>query len=250
MRSLRRISIGLVCGAAAWSGAIANARAEDDDHGYQTRIAVQGHGPLRGRLWLWGDASIRADERFRPIVFRVSPGLSVRASPTLFFTGGYAWAPTWRHPAGADQWSDLEFVDEHRAWEQLLWTPRSLERGWSATIRVREEQRFRPGTGDVGHRLRVLVRAQVPFVRAGNVFFVQWTELFVGWNETEWGQPFGIDQQRVFVGVAWQAVPTLVRLEAGYLVQWRVRPGPDQVNHMLSLSATFGWPEPRPRRRS
>lgn len=246
MPSVRRISIGLLCGVAAWA-APTHAAAEDDDHGYQTRFVASAHGPLYKSLWMWGDATIRLDEHFKPVVFRVSPGLSWRALPTLFLTGGYAWTPSWREIDDVNDRNGLEFVDEHRLWEQVMWQPRSTEHGWSASIRLREEQRFREGA--VGHRLRVQVRAQVPFVRAGSVSFVQWTELFVGWNEPGWGQPRGIDQQRVFAGIAWRIVPTIVQLEAGYLVQWLPRSGPDPVNHMLSVSASFGWDEPARRRR-
>jgi hypothetical protein len=250
MRSLRRTSIALLFGGAASGAMISTAAADDTEQGYQTRLAAQAHGPLYKSLWMWGDSTIRLNARFQPTVFRVSPGLSWRALPTLFLTGAYAWTPQWRQVAGSDDWSDREFVDEHRLWQQLMWTPKSAAHGWSATIRVREEQRFRPhDDGGVGHRLRVMVRGQVPVARRANVSFVQWTELFIGWNEPGWGQPRGVDQQRIFVGVAWQAVPTLVRLEAGYLVQWLLRSGPDTVNHMVSLSAAFGWSDPPRRRR-
>lgn len=197
------------------------------------------HGPLTERLWLWGDIHLRTYESFEPSAFLVRPGLSLRALPSLFLTVGYGWTPAFRREEGRP-WGDIEFVDEHRPWQQVLFAP-SSKSGIAGQLRCRLEQRFRPDGGGTGHRLRTLVRAQAPLSGTGALLAVMWDELFFGLNDTEWGQRGGVDQNRAFAGVGWQVAPTRLRFELGYQNVRLMRPGADTVNHIAALNTFIGW---------
>lgn len=215
------------------------------DHAYQTWLAAFVHGPLKGPLWLWTDAHLRMYESFQPSAILLRPGLSWRALPSVYLTGGYAWTPSWARAEG-----ELSFTDEHRSWQQLMWTPKDEATGAAAMLRGRFEQRFRPSVhSDTGLRGRVLVRGQVPLPVSLPMIFVVWDELFIGLNDTEWGQRAGVDQNRLFVGVGWQIRPTVVRVELGYTNVWLVRDGADPVNHIIAINTFLGWP-PRSARRA
>jgi hypothetical protein len=60
-------------------------------------------------------------------------------------------------------------------------------------------------------------------------------ELFVGLNDTRWSQRSGYDQNRAFVGGAWQASGKL-RIEAGYMNQHINRAAMDETRGNLVLS--------------
>ena len=232
----RRLLLSAVFLLAAWP---ARARAaEPSEHNYQTWFAAFSHGSLYKNLWFWGDGHVRLYENFQPSAILVRPGLSWRAAPTFYLTAGYAWTPSWQRPN-----DELRFTDEHRAWQQLLWTPSDPEAGVAAMFRGRLEQRFRPADGDdTGLRFRALWRGQVPLSRDGRVILAIWDELFIGMNDTDWGQRTGVDQNRVFGGVGWKAKPKVLRIEVGYTNVWLVRPGPDPVNHILAINTFWGWP--------
>jgi hypothetical protein len=217
------------------------ARASPDEHQYQTWLALFGHGPVTRNFWVWSDLQFRTYESFEPTTFIVRPGLSWRVRPTLFLTAGYAWTPGWTRADGPRDWGELTLVDEHRTWQQLMWTPNDPSTGVAAQVRVRLEQRYRPGLDDVGSRVRVLWRGQAPISRDRAWTFVVWNEAFFGLQDTQWGQRRGFDQNRAFVGVGWQAMPTRLRLEAGYTNKWTLREGPDNVDHIAALNMYFGW---------
>jgi hypothetical protein len=181
--TLRRAFVAALLVVHAWSGG-AWADERPSEHAYQTWLAAFAHGSLRGRLWLWTDAHLRLYEDFAPAAAIVRPGLGWQAHPTLYLTGGYGWTPSWQRPDGG-----LDFTDEHRTWQQVLWTPSDPVTGRGAMIRVRLEQRFRPADGAAtGLRLRAMWRGQVPISKAHGLLFVVWNELFVGLNAPAWGQ--------------------------------------------------------------
>lgn len=215
--------------------------ADPDEHHYQSWLGLFAHGPVAGDFWIWSDVHLRANESFEPNTVIVRPGFSWRATPTLFLTAGYGWTPALTRTDGAKSWGDLELVDEHRIWQQLLWMPSEPRTGVAAQVRGRLEQRFRPGDPEVGSRLRLLWRGQAPISPDRAWIFVVWNELFVALQDTDWGQRRGFDQNRAFVGVGYQIPATPVRLELGYTNRWTVRKGPDSVDHILALNVYFGW---------
>jgi hypothetical protein len=219
--------------------------ADHTDNNYQTWISAALHGPVRGHVWYWTDVHFRFYENFQPYWILLRPGISWRVGPPVYLTLGYAWTPNWarpNHPAD----NDLEFIDEHRAWEQIMWTPTDERTGVGATLRGRLEQRMRPQVHrDTGLRLRVLVRGQVPLSQRVPLSLIVWDEVFVALNDAQWGQHRGFDQNRSFIGLGWQIRPTIVRLEVGYQTQWIPRNGADVYNHILGISTALGWPQPK-----
>ena len=65
---------------------------------------------------------------------------------------------------------------------------------------------------------------------------VAYDEIFFALNDTDWGARAGFDQNRFFVGLAWQFVPGR-SVEVGYLNQFVERNGPDNLmNNILSIN--------------
>ncbi|MEZ4317592.1 MAG: DUF2490 domain-containing protein [Myxococcota bacterium] len=159
-------------------------------------------GPLR----LWFDGHARRGDSFVGIV---RPGLGVDLGGGLAVWAGYAWVAT-ATPG--------DLASEHRVWEQVTWN-RGGKR-ISGGLRGRLEQRFGPGSGAVGLRVRGFGRVQADV--AGPFSLVVWDELFVGLNDTPRG-PAGLDQNRLFAGPAWRAGS--LRAEAGVLGQALLRDG-------------------------
>lgn len=178
----------------------------------------------RWLVWFDGHARFReGGETLDTTILR--PGVGYRLSPRLDLWLGYAHV-TNRRP-GPD-------VEEHRVWQQATY-PIARIAGGALTGRTRLEQRFRDGADDTGWRLRQFVRWSRP-LGGSSVSAVLANETFVAVNDTDWGQRDGFDQNRAFVGLAWQATPE-ARLEAGYLNQ-RIDGGArlDAVNDTLSLA--------------
>jgi hypothetical protein len=135
----------------------------------------------------------------------VRPGLGYRFSGLLSGWAGYAWVPTWI--------DDAPTSNEHRIWEQGI--IQGTEGILRFQIRPRFEQRFRQGQDDVGLRFRLFVRSNLRITEEVPFDVAIWDEVFLGLNETGWGQVGGFDQNRIFVGPAYTLGPA--RLEAGYL---------------------------------
>ena len=162
------------------------------------------------------------------------------------FFVGYIWLP--------DFFDDPVFartrnIDEHRIYEQLTlrwaWEGR-LDLNW----RNRVEHRYRnhgPGSDDIidgipqdmgyghwAHRFRQQLRVAVNFKKNEPWQLLVYEEFFFHLNQTAFTVP-GFDQNRAFVGVAYDA--KAVRVEFGYLNQYIRRPrDPDNNNHLFSLA--------------
>jgi hypothetical protein len=203
-----------------------HAAAQDDR---QVWSAVFASGPVAqdSRLLVWFDGHARfRDEGDQLDTTIIRPGVGWRVSPRLDLWAGYAHV-TLRRP-GPDG-------EEHRAWQQATY-PIAEIGGGRLTGRTRLEQRFREGGDDTGWRLRQFVRWSRP-VAGPDVSVVASNETFLAFNDTDWGQRDGFDQNRAFVGLAWQA-RSRVRLEAGYMLQ-HIDGGPagNRQNDNLLLSA-------------
>lgn len=199
----------------------------------QVWSSVNTSGPVStGSRWLvWFDGHARFREGGDTLDTTIlRPGVGYRVNPRLDLWVGYAQV-TNRRP-GAD-------VQEHRVWQQASY-PIVRIAGGALTGRTRLEQRFREGGDGTGLRLRQFVRWSRP-LGDGPVSAVVANETFIALNDADWGQRGGFDQNRAFLGLAWQATPK-ARLEAGYL-NHRINGGPvsDTVNDTLSLAvfATF-----------
>ena len=112
----------------------------------------------------------------------------------------------------------------------------------TVSARSRLEQRYRSDEGDdVGYRFRQFIRWSKALNE--NWSMVVWDELFFGLNNTDWGQDNGLDQNRLYVGPAYQ-ISEKWRVEFGYLNNYIDLPGNDTnaiTNHNLSLTFFGSW---------
>ncbi len=116
--------------------------------------------------------------------------------------------------------------------------------GLSLQSRTRFEQRFHRSGGDVGFRLRQFVRANWRPSAKVPIGVAFWDEIFVGLNDTDWGAPSGIDQNRAFLGPFLQMTPW-ARLEAGYLFVYLDRAS-DLYAHVVAVNLFVSARPPPP----
>lgn len=218
-RLAHRATLGVVALCVA-----APAMAADEDG--QAWAAANATVDLGSGLVLWLEAQLRfTDDAGRLGQTLLRPAIGMKLGPDTTAMLGYAFVAT--DPVGP------ALLHEHRIWEQLSWRLAGDGKSLTITGRTRFEQRFVEGRSGTGWRLRQQVRLTAPL--AGKVRAVLWTEPFIGFNRTEWGQPGGLDRWRNFGGVALPATRA-VSIEPGYLNQWVVRRGADRVEHIASLT--------------
>ena len=235
--------------------AFASSAAAQDSR-YQSWLAVNYQGPvaLGGRLQLVGDAQYRAWDDLTPQAVIVRNSLYYRLMDGMFIGLGYMWQPAW----GKADFGD--FVDEHRIFETFQYTYTHADTGLQLQLRTRLEERLRHPESDVefGLRARQLVRVLMPVAVSRRLSVIAWDEIFVnltnsghesaGLNATgaraytpQW-EYAGFDQNRAFVGIGFQAVASLLRIELGYMNQYIHRVDkPDVVGHTTQLQLFFNW---------
>lgn len=175
-------------------------------------------------LRFWFDGHARRSERDTLLIIR--PALGLRLVDGLDVHVGYAWVPRFN--------DDADRIDEHRIWQQLLWSGRPVPQ-LSFAFRPRLEQRLRADAGGVGLRFRFFARGDVRFDESVFLLAV-WDEVFIHLNEPGWGPATGFDQNRVFFG------PGIVaggwRAEIGYLSVFLDRPTgqQDTLAHVLAVN--------------
>lgn len=228
MHPEHRRSAGLLPAlAGAWLALAPAAAAAQDDSQAWTGVFASGPVAEGSRVLVWLDVHSRFREEGDELDTTIlRPGIGWRVSPRLDVWAGYAQITTRR--AGPD-------TQEHRFWQQATY-PVATVAGGKLTGRTRLEQRDREGADGTGWRLRQFLRWSRP-VGTGPVSIVASNETFVALNDTPWGQNGGFDQNRAFIGGAWQAAPGL-RLEGGYMNQ-QIEGGsrPDRTNNNLVVSA-------------
>ncbi len=159
----------------------------------------------------------------RPAVFYK---LTERASVWL----GYANVRTRRVSSGD--------IEENTLWQQFTYTAKLSK--VSLQSRTRLEQRDLETGDDLGHRIRQLVRVTRPLMSDPKLSLIAWNELFVNFNDTDWGARSGFDQNRLFLGMGYSFSPKF-RMEAGYLNQYIDTASVDRRNNVLAItfSANF-----------
>ncbi len=177
------------------------------------------------------DANVRwTDDVSRAGQVVLRPGIGFKLDKSTTATVGYAYVRT--DPVGPAKF------DEHRAWQQLSYRLAGDGQNVTLTGRSRLEQRWVEGASDMGWRMRQQLRVTTPL--KGKVRAVAWSEVFVSLDDTSWGQNSGLDRWRNSVGLA---IPlnSAITIEPGYLNQWVVRPGRDQIHHIgnIAISARF-----------
>lgn len=180
-----------------------------------------GQAELRPQLW----TDLHARRRAGSTLVIVRPAVGVRFNRVVTAHAGYAWIPTLQDQAAAAD------THEHRAFQQLILNLPPL--WWMAwQLRTRLEQRLSPLGDDVGLRLRQFARVGFRFAEGSPWQLVLWDELFVGFNDLDWGPRAGFDQNRLFVGPGVDVPALGGRFELGYL--WNaLRGAPTPHAHVL-----------------
>lgn len=185
----------------------------------QVRLAEEEVAPA-----LWLDLHSRRGVGQNLLIVR--PGVGLHVADWLSLWVGYAWIP--RFPAGLDD------THEHRVWQQGTLTHRPAP-GVLLVSRSRLEQRFSDAGSDVGVRFRQFVRGNWQPDGGIPIGLGVWDELFVGFNDTDWGAVGGYDQNRVFVG-PFVGIQDWGRFELGYLWTLLRRGGQDLHQHVLAAN--------------
>ena len=204
---------------------LAGPAAAQDVQSWNT-LVVQ--GPVDGKLLLWAEVQPRlTSDAGRLGQFIARGALGVRLKNDIDLHAGYHF----QHNNPAPGISS----DEHRLWQQVQAPVFRRDNGTALITRWRLEQRMIVGAQDLGWRLRMQWRLQLPLHGKGTAGPLLQSETFVALNNTDWGARSGLDQQRSFVG--WlQPLSKRLNLEAGYMHQYIRRPGADPGNHILNIT--------------
>ena len=269
MRHTFVLAFALALGLSLAAAPSASAQAQDFTHDGRIWTAFNFQGPIYGDLFFIGDLGWRM---FLGDIAPLTPQQPIvrgalawrffnsRDTGAMYAAFGYAWQPNWARPGL------VGFTDEHRTYASWHWDYTNQETGIRLSFRVRFEVRFRhpdPHPLELGFRLREQFRLLIPLESSRQLFFVFWDELFenmadaghVGYQGvdgmgnaatlyTSTWENAGFDQNRAFLGLGVQLVPSVFRLEAGYLNQWSRRPANmagDAMNHVFMLQTYLNW---------
>lgn len=184
------------------------------------------------RWWLEGQGRFGNDaSRFSQGMIRPGIGYALNDHASVWL--GYAWIPT------EEPFTTNPF-DEHRIWQQFLWTsPTSFG---TFTSRSRLEERFASSGSDVGLRYRQLFKLSYPLNFVPNFSLVVSDEVFVNLKDANWGPISGFDQNRAFGGIGYNFTKN-IKTEVGYMNQFINRfSKPDRMDHILSLNLSLTFP--------
>lgn len=215
----------LIAGTLLFAGATMTTTAEAQEHEFQSWSAAFTQWSVGEKVEFWFDGHAR--RRSASSLFIVRPAVGYRLFDNLKAHVGYAWVPTLPDVGS--------LTNEHRIWQQILWTP-AAGGGFAFALRPRLEQRFSDAGGDIGHRARLFARASFRPPEA-DVMLVAWDEAFLQFNDTDWGAAGGFDQNRLFVGVGFPS-QSRVRFEVGYLNVLLNR-DPLQIAHVLAINGFY-----------
>lgn len=204
-----------------------------DDVGQWSAFFTQDRFSEDSRFKWWFDGHYRLfedNDGFGQSIVRPGLGVDVGENSTLW--AGYGWINT--SPIIGDD------TNEHRLWQQWTWS-KAFDPFRIAT-RTRYEQRLLESSDDVGLRLRQFVRGEKKLGDCSKYTFVVWDELFVAFNDTDWGQRGGFDQNRIFAGFGLRKHhDSRWRVEIGYMNQTVNRLGPNDLsNHVLAVNLFRG----------
>jgi hypothetical protein len=203
----------------------------EEDGRYWLSIYTQGKLPADNFYWSMDTHPRWREEgkEFDQLILR--PAVFYRFNPKSSVWLGYDTVIN--HPAGQ---SDFR---ENRLWEQFQHQFDEVA-DITFTSRTRFEQRRREDFQDVGHRLRQMVRATTPSTLHPQMQWVVYDELFINFNQTEWGVRRGIDQNRLFLGVNWK-FSDFSNVDVGYLNQFINTRTVDRENHVLMTTFRFNF---------
>jgi hypothetical protein len=143
-----------------------------------------GDGPVRG--WFDGHAR-RGGPSFLAIV---RPGVGLQVTDATSVWAGVGWIPVL---------ADGKARHEGRLWQQVIGAGSAGPVAVQGRLRVEQRLGWTP---EIGLRGRLLGRIAGRPTDPARPTWVVWDEVFVGANDTGWGGVRGLDQNRLFVGVA------------------------------------------------
>jgi len=197
-----------------------------DDFGQWNAFFMQDKVDSNSKLRWWFDGHYRMfddTDGFGQSIVRPGLGWDIGENSTLW--AGYGWIHT--SPIVGDD------TDEHRLWQQWTWSKKCEP--FKFAMRTRFEQRIVESSDDTGLRLRQFFRFQKDL--NDRSLFVVWDEIFIGLNDTDFGQRAGFDQNRMFVGFGLKNRTKTWRTEVGYMLQTVNRQGGiDRSNHILAVN--------------
>ncbi|MEM9742964.1 MAG: DUF2490 domain-containing protein [Pseudomonadota bacterium] len=197
----------------------------------QNWLAFATNGPMGSsdhlRFWFDGHARFR-DESSSLGVSILRPAIGWQLQSGLTLWAGYARVVARR--SGPD-------AEENRFWQQATY-PVGEVFGGRLGGRTRIEQRLFEGFDDTGHRIRQFWRWSRPIGQSDWSWMVA-NETFINIDDSDFGQRAGYQQNRLYLGFAWQAAPEL-RLEVSYLNNHIDRVGADDLdNHNVYLGLLY-----------
>ncbi|QQR45346.1 DUF2490 domain-containing protein [Myxococcus xanthus] len=199
----------------------------------QLWYTVSAQGGIGEHLLYYLEAQPRFGKDDARAIFRSAGGVRLAQDMSLWL--GQGWFPSWR-------WEGDPALrqGESRLFQQFLYTPKFGQvRG---TLRARLEQRFLPGTTEVSHRGRVMLRGAHPVAAEGRLSLIVWDEVFYHLSSVANGPSAGFDMNRVFVGAGWKYGDHST-VEVGYLNVFTRRPyaETEQLIHTLSVAMPFNY---------
>lgn len=110
--------------------------------------------------------------------------------------------------------------------------------------RLRLDERFIQNAGSFSFRPRYRLKASFPFGKNKDWSIVAFDELFVNLTSSESGPQRGIDQNRIFIGLA-KNISKNVSVEGGYQLQHINSPAPkiDKFNHFILFNFNVLLPQ-------
>lgn len=201
----------------------------EEDGGYWFNLHMQGDLPMQNSGW-----SMDTNPRYRNEGKHLD---YIYLRPAVFYKlneRSSLWLGHDRiigHSAGKSAYYETRWYEQF----QYQFNPIS-----SVTFgsRSRLEERRRGGFQKTGHRLRQMIKANLPLKFHSKLSVVVYDELFVNLNHTDWGAKQGIDQNRIFIGGNWR-LNKHTYFEAGYLNQFVNKTAVNLENHVVS--ATLGF---------
>ncbi len=167
--------------------------------------------------------------RLERLLIRPAVGYNIAENLTAYL--GYAWTPTFM-----DSHYEVDFRNEQRIWQQLLYKHDWMGLKWQH--RFRQEQRIIDDASSTSNRSRYLLRGSYRFCDCENFGLTGYNELFVTENSVERGPRAGFDRDRFFFGPYWEMGAG--RYEIGYLGEYGKRFGnDDRMINAVMVSAGF-----------
>jgi hypothetical protein len=207
---------------------VASPAVAETRHDEQVWFQAVAQGPVAGDLVYFAELQPRFGQgasQLSQIIVRPAIGVKLGDRVTLYQGYAHVRTPT---VTGRD-------TREHRSFQQLNW---SLGRpaGLALSSRTRLEQRWLSSGGDMGWRVREMVRAALPLKPGGKVALLGSVEVFVALNDTDWGAKGGFDRLRSFAGLE-LPLSGKSTVELGYLNQFVNAPnGRDQMDHVAAVN--------------